>query len=328
MSYFLSCDWGTSSLRLKLVNIENLQVLAEVNSDKGISTTYSLWQSSGNPGMEDRITFYLHILREYKEELEKSSNLNLDNIPIVISGMASSSIGMKEIPYRWLPFKTDGSGARVEHFEGMENFNNPVLLLSGVKSGDDVMRGEETQLIGAVTECEDVKGEKIFIFPGTHSKHIFVRGDEVVDFKTYMTGEFFELLSEKSILKEGVEKHYDFEDTTIQKSFNKGARHATGFNLLNAAFRVRTNALFDKISKKENYSYLSGLLIGTELKEINNQDAAHIYLCCTSDLKFWYEQALLALNLAGTVTIFPARSVEMAVIKGQLKIYNRFKGLQ
>jgi 2-dehydro-3-deoxygalactonokinase len=324
MPKFLSCDWGTSSFRLKLVDGENLQVITEANSNIGISTTYSSWCETENPDPEGRTVFYLKVIREHIEKLERSTNSSLDGIPLIISGMASSSIGMKELPYRQLPFKIDGSDAGVEYFEVNTSFRNPVLLISGIKSKDDVLRGEETQLVGSVTEQQDVPDDSIFIFPGTHSKHITVKGNAVTGFKTYMTGEFFEVLSNKSILKGGLEKNDDFQNLTCQKSFKQGVRDAVGSNLLNAAFRARTNSLFGKLTKKENYTYLSGLLIGTELQEITHKRSVKIYLCCASNLKHWYEAAIQVLELSDKVHIFPAQWADEAIVRGQFRIYNQF----
>lgn len=63
------------------------------------------------------------------------------------------------------------------------------------------MRGEETQLIGCIQDDDQTISDRMFILPGTHSKHILVRNQQITAFKTYMTGEISDLLSNKSILK-------------------------------------------------------------------------------------------------------------------------------
>ncbi len=80
--------------------------------------------------------------------------------------------------------------------------------------------------------------EQLYIFPGTHSKHIIVKDGAVVAFTTYMTGEFFALLSKQSILHTSVEKH---TDSAPSASFMNGVEDATKGNLLHLAFMVRTN---------------------------------------------------------------------------------------
>lgn len=321
---FLSCDWGTSSFRLRLVDASNIQVLLEENSSEGIAATYALWEKTGKTDQQSRLYFYLDIIRKHIEKIGEKQNTSLSGVPLIISGMASSSIGMKNLPYGQLPFGIDGSGTKSAYFEADEGFKHPFLLISGVKSVDDVMRGEETQLIGSMAGQPDAQGEKTFIFPGTHSKHIFVRENQVTGFKTYMTGEYFELLSEKSILKVGVEAHDDFHSFNGLQSFKQGVQDAVGANLLHISFRVRTNDLFEHLSKKENFSYLSGLLIGTELQGLLPLSSAKIYLCCSSNLKPWYEAALDALGILENVHVFPAEWVSEAVVRGQYEIFNQF----
>src|SRR5678815_25631 len=107
-------------------------------------------------------------------------------IPIVISGMASSSIGIRELDYSSIPFPVSGTSANTEWIQ-TSTLKNPVLLVSGVRTDDDVMRGEETQLTGLLHLIQIEKASKhLFILPGTHSKHIVVDQGNVIDLKTYM----------------------------------------------------------------------------------------------------------------------------------------------
>lgn len=324
MIYFLSCDWGTSSFRLRLVRAENAEIVAVKSSDKGIAATFSSLDESTKANSEARLLFYLNIIQEGITELELEENIALEGVPLVISGMASSSIGMAELPYRDLPFSIDGKDVETAYYKAVADFDHPVLLISGVKSKEDVMRGEETQLIGTITDSTAAEGEELYVFPGTHSKHIVVEGRQVTRFRTYMTGEFFELLSKKSILKVGVEHNDDLMNSDYLQSFKEGVQDAKGSNLLHAAFRVRTNALFNKLSKKQNYHYLSGLLIGTELKDIMPPAYSSVYLCSGSNLRWRYETALEVFGLKDIVKVFPEDWADEAVVRGQLKIYNHF----
>jgi 2-dehydro-3-deoxygalactonokinase len=108
MDKFLSCDWGTSSFRLRLVSTPTLQILAEERTDDGIAAVFNLWKEK-KEGEEDRLNFYLTILKKKIKSLEQQLSSSLENIPIIISGMASSTIGMIEIPYKPLPFHLNGS---------------------------------------------------------------------------------------------------------------------------------------------------------------------------------------------------------------------------
>src|SRR5690606_21268593 len=141
-----------------------------------------------------RWQFYLDVITPAIAAIAQSAGPVPAQVPLVISGMASAAIGMKELPYATLPFAVNGADAVVHRAPATAAFRREVLLLSGVRSNEDVMRGEETQLAGCITDEQDTAAESIFIFPGTHSKHIQVQQGQVTGFCTYMTGELFELL--------------------------------------------------------------------------------------------------------------------------------------
>jgi 2-dehydro-3-deoxygalactonokinase len=243
MDKFLSCDWGTSSFRIRLVSIPDLNVLAEKKSGEGIASTFNLWKES-NSVEENKLAFYLFVLNEKIKSLEQQLQTRLENIPVIISGMASSTIGMIDLPYKPLPVHADGSDLVTKKLDKTDNFPHDILIISGIRTENDVIRGEETQLAGCL-----LMDDGLFIFPGTHSKHILVKDGIAIDFKTYMTGELFELLATKSILSSSLVKG-SVTDQSLQ-AFDEGVNDA-GLNLLHASFLVRTNQLFNKYTKKEN----------------------------------------------------------------------------
>jgi len=312
MKHFLSCDWGTSSLRIRLAAGDG-KILAEVRSPNGIAQTFAQWQQSGL-AEDDKAGFYLAILARQIKELENKTNRQLDGLTVILSGMASSSIGFMELPYTSMPFNINGEGMVSALIAANKDFNHDVLLISGAKTGDDVMRGEETQVIGCITPGEVVSNE-LFIFPGTHSKHITIKNNAVTGLKTYMTGEVFSLLAEQSILKNTIQPG-SFDST----AFKRGVEDAITGNLLNAIFKVRTNGLFELCSKIENFNYFSGLLIGTELKDIAATDAETIHLVCGTELSTPYEIALNVLAMGKKLNIFSAEQADEATVRGQLII--------
>jgi 2-dehydro-3-deoxygalactonokinase len=307
-----------------LTDLYRQQVLAETSSARGIRDTFLLWREKAeedpakrvgeDPG--GRISFYKAILRESIQQMEDDLGVSLAGLPAVISGMASSSAGMMELPYARIPFPIDGQHIVTEYLDAGHDFPYPILLISGVRSENDVMRGEETQLMGCLED------DGLYIFPGTHSKHILVKDRSIVDFSTYMTGEFFGLLSEKSLLSGSVERDDDLGEGIHLECFRSGVREAVGANLLRAAFQVRARQLFGVLSRKENFHYLSGLLIGTELQAIA-ETPGKIYLCCGAGMNDYYEKALAVLDLCERVHIFPADWVDAAVVRGQCRIWGR-----
>jgi 2-dehydro-3-deoxygalactonokinase len=303
------------------VDAVTLATIEEEQADEGIAITHTEWKKTGLLDQDERISFYLAVLRKYILRMERKLNCLLDHLPLIISGMGSSSIGIIHLPYQLLPFSTDGKDIKTYCIQGITGFKNDILLISGVQSREDVMRGEEIQLMGCIPDAVGIVEEQLYIFPGTHAKHILVKNGEVVSFKTYMTGEFFNVLSSKSILSESVEVSEQLNSLDI---FKRGVRDSLNSNLLNVAFRVRTNNLFNKVSKKENYFYLSGLLIGTELQSLQSS-TTKLCLCSESNLSIYYKAALEVFGLLERTTIVPSELVEQAAIKGQLKIFNRVK---
>jgi len=318
MNHFLSCDWGTTSLRIRLADTDNGDIIAEEISSEGIASTFNLWQQSGSLDSE-RVEFYLDILNHHIKSLEDKTGRSLSDVKVVISGMASSSIGIIEISYASAPVPVDGSGLQIVIISASDRFKHDVVIISGVRTGDDVMRGEETQLIGCIAAGQYVSNE-VYIMPGTHSKHITVKDNRIADIKTYMTGELFDLLSNQSILKNTVEA----ADLSLD-SFKQGLKEAASANLLHSIFKVRTNHLFDIYSKPENYSYLSGLLIGAELNDLASVYADTINLVCGNSLSSYYQIALDELFPQKNIEIVPPTLADVASVTGQIKIAKALK---
>jgi len=314
MKYFFSVDWGTSSLRVRLAGIldHSIMVHHEVTNHYGCSYVFDLFKSEKN-GIA-REDYFLNFLRPY---LTLPDNISPKaSIPVVISGMATSSIGIREITYSPLPFALDGSDLRYEIILRSEKFDYDVLLLSGLSSTDDVMRGEEVQLLGLLQE-QSFYNEAVFILPGTHSKHIHVRENRILSFKTYITGEMFQLLSTYSLLKNSIVKR----SAVDQEAFCVGVKLSTG-NILHSVFGIRASTLIQDTNPSSNYSVLSGLLIGSELKELTHSELP-IFLCAHGNLADSYALAIHELSMQNRCTIVPSKQVDEAVIHGQRKIAER-----
>ncbi|HKP32613.1 MAG TPA: 2-dehydro-3-deoxygalactonokinase [Chitinophagaceae bacterium] len=303
MQKFISCDWGTTSFRLRLVDPENLSVIGQSVSKHGIAMVHNLWKQNG-ADESNRIQFYKRFIADKILAIQNETGIDLTEIRVIISGMASSSIGMMELPCVDLPVSADGSDLLTKKIAADSELPNDLILVSGIKTENDIARGEETQLAG----CEySFNGEMTYIFPGTHSKHIVVQNGRAVGFKTYMTGEFLHLLSEKSILSYSVEQQIE----TDLHALEAGVTASQQENLLHNVFKVRTNDLFGRFNKNENYDYLKGLLIGVELRHLRGK----IQLVADAPISSDYAAALTFLNLDFTFT-----SAETATIRGQQKI--------
>jgi 2-dehydro-3-deoxygalactonokinase len=265
------------------------------------------------------------------EDLQRKHAVDLEGAPMILSGMASSSIGMMELPYHPLPLSLSGEDLEPAVLPATADFPHAIVLVPGVRSGDDVMRGEETQLIGCagLARQEPTRQEpfgprrqdpasqpsegRLFILPGTHSKHILTHGGQAVGFDTYMTGEFFSLLSKQSILAASVEASpLSFE------AFIAGIDAVRNSSILHSAFLVRTNQLFGNFSKADNYHYLSGLLIGEELKGLGK--LRPLTLVAVAPILRSYQLALARLGFHSVEII----DADRALVEGHCRLFDRY----
>ncbi len=186
-------------------------------------------------------------------------------IPVVASGMIGSRQGWREAPYVECPA---GAGDLAGKLVSVSSpAGHAAWLVPGVMRTDedgvpDVMRGEETQIVGCLAEGDPPR--RLFVLPGTHSKWAIVEAGRITRFATFMTGELFALLRGHGIL--GRLMAGDEHDPA---AFRRGVDYGSkaGGGLLKRLFSVRTLALFERLPASGVASYLSGLLIGREIAE-------------------------------------------------------------
>ena len=189
--------------------------------------------------------------------------------------MASSSVGWRELPYAKTPFPLDGSGVRSQELNWSKpEWLGPVYLISGVATACDMMRGEETEVIGLMSDVSlaALRERSLLILPGTHSKHVWIENQSVVDFRTFMTGELFEVLGRQSLLKASIDAGARTGNDSLsgpdRAAFQEGVAWAKDHGLAGGLFRVRTRAVLNRCPVADNTWFFSGLLIGAELESI------------------------------------------------------------
>jgi 2-dehydro-3-deoxygalactonokinase len=237
----IAVDWGTSSLRAARIGADGA-VLEERSSPRGILTV-----PAGG---------FAAVLHDTCGDwLADPAALCL------VSGMAGSRHGWQEAPYCPCPAGFGELGDSLLWLEPRR-----IALVPGLSCEQqgvpDVMRGEEVQVFGAM----DLLGERAgtFVLPGTHSKWVRVVDGRVQSFSTFMSGEFYGLLRQHSILARTLPAEDGELDTS---AFTHGVLHAQeAGSLLRSAFSARTLSLFERLPQKAQPSYLSGLVIGEELR--------------------------------------------------------------
>lgn len=226
-------------------------------------------------------------------EAEIGPWLARQNDPLVVmSGMIGSRQGWREVPYVGCP-ATPAEIAegleRVDWGEG-EAWIVPGLLDESRPGQPDVMRGEETQVLGVLDALPKTGG--LICLPGTHSKWVQVKDGAIAGFATYMTGEVYDLLQGHSILSRLMTKGA----VNADRWFLEGVERGRQGGILNRLFSARSRALTGDLPEAEVRSYLSGLLIGDELASAVPSEPAEIHLLGAPALTALYEAALQKLG--------------------------------
>ncbi|OOG64045.1 2-keto-3-deoxy-galactonokinase [Rhodanobacter sp. B04] len=185
-------------------------------------------------------------------------------LPRLACGMVGSRHGWLEVPYMDLPAETAQLGGAVRSLRAKDGLD--VHIVPGLRNpqGPDVMRGEETQLLGALALRPALIPDSTWILPGTHSKWARVRDGAVTDFCTLMTGELFALLRQHSILCAG-----SGDAAVDPDAFARGviaARDSGSAGAFTLLFSARALMLDNALAPDAVPEYLSGLLIGEEMR--------------------------------------------------------------
>ena len=305
--YFISCDWGTTNFRLRLVLRDSLEIVHETRTDQGVKRMYESFRQQRGVSQED---FYRQYLARQLAKLPSGHQEHL----VAIAGMASSNIGMRDLPYANIPFSMSGQGLV---WESICHMDQPqILLISGVKSNTGLVRGEETQAIGLTGELSGYP-EGILLLPGTHCKHFTFKDNLFVSLKNYMTGELFDILSRNSILANSVAPG-PFDDGR-KPAFQEGVHRGLQDGLSSSLLTLRARDVLENYSRENGYYFLSGLLIGDELAYLQHQDK-FVFLGAPATTYPLYKTALEMIFPGDQVTPIESASIDRAVLAGQKKI--------
>jgi 2-dehydro-3-deoxygalactonokinase len=279
MTRLLAIDWGTSSLRGALLD-ERGAVLTERAFADGI-----LHVAPG--GFESTFD------RCFGDVMQPG-------MLCLVSGMAGSRQGWQEAPYCPCPAHFADLAAHVAWVgdrAGRRIGLVPGLSMERGEAGGgapDVMRGEETQIFGALRMLG--WQDATVVLPGTHSKWAVAAGGRVTGFSTWMTGEVYALLRWQSILARTLPGE---EPPLDEAAFRQGVGMAqSGPSVLHTAFSTRTLALFGRMPAQALPSYLSGLVIGEELRSQPLARGSRVVLVATPALAERYTLALAVLGVA------------------------------
>jgi 2-dehydro-3-deoxygalactonokinase len=240
-------DWGTTSLRATLLDSDG-EILDSYESSEGIAVVAPT--NAFAPTLQ-------HILDKWREPGVVLS--------LYASGMIGSRNGWIEVPYVTLPADAKQLAAgvrRVEVSPGVTLTILPGAIDNAKHVFPDVMRGEETQLVGLGLDKDATA-----ILPGTHSKWARIEGGKITKFQTFLTGELYGTLIDHSFVASIAKPAAARQDRAFARGLEAAARGPHSGGVMAKLFSARTGWLSGQLEATDIRDYLSGLVIGSEFAE-------------------------------------------------------------
>ncbi|OPW94362.1 2-dehydro-3-deoxygalactonokinase [Citrobacter sp. A316] len=263
---YIAIDWGSTNLRAWLYQGD--KCLESRQSEAGVTRL-----NGKSPAA---------VLAEVTQNWRNSAT------PVVMAGMVGSNVGWKVAPYLTVPAHFSAIG------EQLTSVGDNIWIIPGLcvsrEDNHNVIRGEETQLLGART----LSPSPVYVMPGTHCKWVLADAQQIHDFRTVMTGELHHLLLRHSLLGAGLP-----EQEASAGAFSAGLMHGLATPaILPQLFEVRASHVLGTLPREQVSEFLSGLLIGAEVASMSEQFAAGlaITLVAGSALTSRYQQAFHAIG--------------------------------
>ena len=244
----IALDWGTSSLRALLLD----------GAGNVIESRTEPWGLMHLPGGDFGASFHA---------VTTPWCAHTPGLPAIAAGMVGSAQGWVHAPYCPAPAGAEELAKAMMRVPGVDL--SVVPGISTCAERPDVMRGEETQVVGALEAHPALAADSLVILPGTHSKWVRVTEGRVGDFTTYITGELFAVLRDHSILgRFAIGADGASDRSAMDDAFARGVRaaHASGKGLAPLLFSARSLVLAHQLPADASLEYLSGLLIGDEMR--------------------------------------------------------------
>lgn len=310
MPDYMTIDGGTTNTRISIVS-----------EGKVIDTLR--FHVGARAGIDSKTVLRETVKKGIAEILTKNHRKEEEIERVLASGMITSEFGLVCLPHILTPAGIGELHDAMYEVRLEDITSIPFVFLRGVKmNGEDLetvdmMRGEETELMGILKE-----GADIYILPGSHSKIIKTDSSgRIVSFKTMLTGEMIAALSENTILKDAV--HLEISETK-KEYLLKGFEYCSKNGINEALFKVRIQKnLFGK-TPEEVYSFFMGVILCDEIQYILSQHAKRIVIGGKKAIKEPMAVLLGELS-AGEITVISDEEVSDSSAFGMIKIYEYTK---
>ena len=233
MSSYIAIDWGSTNLRAW--HYQHGECVDERRSEAGVTRL----------GNRTPAEVFASVTQGWPTQ----------DVPVVMAGMVGSNAGWLAVPYLSCPVALGDLASRLTRVE------DKAWIVPGLSverhDNYNVMRGEETQLLGAIT----LNPAPLYVMPGTHAKWVQVEQDRVLDFRTVMTGELHHLLLNQSLVGAGLPQQ-EADADAFRAGLQVGSNDAS---ILARLFEVRASHVLGARDRRHISDFLSGLLIGHEV---------------------------------------------------------------
>ncbi|PWC13018.1 2-dehydro-3-deoxygalactonokinase [Brenneria corticis] len=268
MTTLIALDWGTSMLRASRLG-KNGETVEKRTLPYGI-------MKLPDPAQNRERAFHQAFLQACGDWLDDAPAS-----PVIACGMIGSAQGWREAPYIEAPCDIQQLARqliRIDVAPGRHFFVVPGVWKNGALP--EVMRGEETQIAGALQYDEPLRsaverqGKALIALPGTHAKWVEVTQDRIMNIQTFMTGDLYDALAHHTILSTTMQPPEQPDWDAFAQGVATARRYAATAGLLGTLFSVRSRLLCKHITAQQQPDYLSGLLLGSELLAVLSRQSS------------------------------------------------------
>lgn len=276
--FIVTIDSGTTNTRVRVC--KDNAVIAEASGAVGVRDTAITGSQCA----------LIQGVREVLHQALSKAHVNVENddMQILASGMITSNMGLCEIPHISAPVNRDDLACGAVQRVLPEIIDHPIWFIPGVKNSVspidltvcemmDVMRGEETETIGAIS-LFDISGPALVILPGSHSKFVKLdSNNNIVSSATTIAGELLSVVTQNTILANSLD--HQFTNIIDQEYLLQGAKLCREVGLARSCFSVRILDLFSQTTLNQRANFLLGTILYSDILTIKNSQA----LACEPD---------------------------------------------
>ena len=308
MTTYITIDGGTSNTRVSLV--QNNTVCDSIKLSLG-----------ARAGITQKEILVQAVRQAIVDLLAKNNLIEADVTCVLASGMITSEFGLCSLPHITVPAGIRELHDTMHRIQLPEITSIPFVFIRGVRQSGatlneiDIMRGEETELIGLIDHAAE---NSLFVLPGSHSKLILTdESGRITSFKTMLTGEMIYALSQNTILKDVVDLSVDqINDDYL----HQGYEYARKNGLNEALFKVRVLKIVGGHSKEQMYSFFLGAVLSDEICAIVQSDVTRVVIGGRKQIRLATAQLLRQFS-DKTVCCLTDEQVERSVSNGMIRIY-------